>query len=261
MPLSRRIKPYSAALSHQKSYNEAISAAERGAYELSRHQALSEASGSSFITSQSAADMESLNQLHQRNLQVGEDHQASESSSHNRTIDAGLRGQAGAGIGKTGDIANASASLGGNVGVSWAWQHNQSTQHSASDSENFSENKGYSHNTENVFRGVAEGHYRASTEEGQRILDSISTSLDRAHQEQQQASVQFQQAETYRKVASISEEQAASINANASQEFMNEIQKEQSLRSIEKTMVDHPEQAQDCQRICSRKSRTIFSKF
>ncbi len=44
------------------------------------------------------------------------------------------------------------------------------------------------------FRGVAEGHYRANNEEGQRILDGISTSLDRAHQEQQQASAQFQQA-------------------------------------------------------------------
>ena len=64
-----------------------------------------------------------------------------------------------------------------------------------------------------AFRGVSEGHYRANTEEGQRILDSISTSLDRAHQEQQQASAQFQQAETYRKMASISEEQAASINS------------------------------------------------
>ena len=96
---------------------------------------------------------------------------------------------------------------------------------------------------ETALRGVSEGHYRANTEEGQRILDSISTSLDRAHQEQQQASAQFQQAETYRKIASISEEQAASINANATQEFMNEIQKEQSLRSIEETMVNHPEQA------------------
>ena len=53
-------KSYSAALSHQQSYNEAISAAERGVYELSRHQALSEASGSSFVTSQSASDMQAL---------------------------------------------------------------------------------------------------------------------------------------------------------------------------------------------------------
>ena len=47
-------KSYSAALSHQQAYNEAMSEAERGVYELSHHQALSEASGSSFITSRSA---------------------------------------------------------------------------------------------------------------------------------------------------------------------------------------------------------------
>lgn len=98
---------------------------------------------------------------------------------------------------------------------------------------------------ETALRGVSEGHYRANNEEGQRLLDGISTSLDRAHQEQQQASAQFQQAETYRKIASISEEEAATINSNATQEFMNSLQKDgQDLRKIEKTMVDHPEQAQ-----------------
>ncbi len=51
-------KSYSAALSHQQAYSEAISQAERGVYELSRHQGLSEASGSSFVTSQSASDMQ-----------------------------------------------------------------------------------------------------------------------------------------------------------------------------------------------------------
>ncbi len=38
-------KAYSAALSHQQASNDSVSAAERGVYELSHHQALSEASG------------------------------------------------------------------------------------------------------------------------------------------------------------------------------------------------------------------------
>jgi conjugal transfer mating pair stabilization protein TraG len=236
-------KAYSAALSHQRASSEAMSSAERGAYELSRHQALSEASGSSFVLSQSASEAQALNHLHQENDLISHDHNASESSSGNRTMEVGLKGQAGAeakaGVGPV----SGSLSLGGNAGVQWALSHNETEQRSFSHSQSATENTNYSQNMETALRGISEGHYRASTEEGQRILDSVSASLDRAHQEQQQASAQFQQAETYRKIASISEEQAASINANATQEFMNEIQREQSLRSIEETMVNHPEQA------------------
>ena len=100
-------KSYSAALSHQQSYNEAMSAAERGVYELSRHQNLSEASGSSFVTSQSASDMQALNDLQQDSHRDSQDHSASESASHNRQFEGGLGVQAG--LGSKG-VASVSAS-------------------------------------------------------------------------------------------------------------------------------------------------------
>jgi conjugal transfer mating pair stabilization protein TraG len=252
-------KSYSAALSHQKSYNEAISAAERGAYELSRHQALSEASGSSFVTSQGAADMQALNDLQQDSHRLSQDHSASESASHNRQFDAGINAQGS--IGKKGGIVG--LSIGGDVGAKWSWTQTHSEQQSFSQAESDTHSTGDAHNMESVFRGVAEGHYRASTEEGQRILDNISTSLDRAHQEQQQASAQFQQADTYRKVASISEEQAASINSNATQEFMNDLQhKGYDLRSVEKIMVDHPQEGQKlADEFVQEKVQKYFEEF
>lgn len=234
-------KSYSAALSHQQAYNEAISAAERGVYELSHHQAVSQASGSSFVTSQSASDSQALNNLQQDNHTMSQDHSTAESASHQRHLSGGLGVQGSIGVpGSTG--VSASANLSGN----WTLDHNQSEQHSFSHSENIVQNTGHSENMETALRGVAEGHYRANNEEGQRILDSISTSLDRAHQEQKQASAQFQQADAYREIASISEEQAENINSNATQEFMNDLQqKGHDLRSIEKTMVDHPEEAKN----------------
>jgi conjugal transfer mating pair stabilization protein TraG len=233
-------KAYSAALSHQRASNEATSAAERDVYELSRHQALSEASGSSFVTSQGAADMQALNDLQQDSHRLSQDHSASESASHNRQIDAGISAQGS--IGKKGGTG---LSIGGDVGAKWSWNQNESEQRSFSQAESDTHTTGNAQNIESVFRGVAEGHYRASTEEGQRLLDNISASLDRAHQEQEQASAQFQQSDTYRKIASISEEQAASINSNATQEFINDLQqKGHDLRSIEKTMVDHPQEAE-----------------
>ena len=206
-------KSYSAALSHQQSYSEAMSAAERGVYEASRHQGLSEASGSSFVTSQSASDMQALNDLQQDSHRDSQDHSASESASHNRQFEGGVGIQAG--LGAKGGVASLSAS--GDLGAKWSWSHNESEQRSFSQGESATHTTGDAHNVESVFRGVAEGHYRANTEEGQRILNSISSSLDRAHQEQQQASAQFQQADTYRKMTNISEEQAETINSNATQ--------------------------------------------
>jgi conjugal transfer mating pair stabilization protein TraG len=251
-------KSYSAALSHQQSYSEAMSAAERGVYELSRHQGLSEASGSSFVTSQSASDMQALNDLQQDSHRDSQDHSASESASHNRQFEGGLGVQAG--LGSKG-VASVSAS--GDLSAKWSWSHNESEQRSFSQAESATHTTGDAHNVESVFRGVAEGHYRANTEEGQRILNSISSSLDRAHQEQQQASAQFQQADTYRKMANISEEQAETINSNATQEFMNSLQKDgHDLRSIEKTMVDHPEEGKKlAEEFTHEKVQQYFEEF
>ncbi len=109
-------KSYSSALSHQQSYNEAISAAERGVYELSHHQVYREASGASFVTSQRAADMQALNDFQQDSHRLLQEHSASESASGYRSIDLGLGVQGvlvlKAGIG--------SLSVSGNSGAKWS---------------------------------------------------------------------------------------------------------------------------------------------
>ena len=251
---------YSAALSHQQAYNEAISSAERGVYELSRHQALSEASGSSYITSQSAGNSQALSDLQQETSRLAQEHNTSESSSNNNAINLGVQGSVGIGTGPE-NLLKASGSVHG--GYEKTWNQSNSEQNTDSSSHDALHNSNVSQNMDTVLRGVAEGSYRANTEEGKRILDSISTSLDHAHQEQQQASAQFQQAETYRKMSSISEEEATSINSNATQEFMNDLQKDgQDLRSVEKMMVDHPEQAQTrAETFIQHKVQEYFEKF
>ncbi len=248
-------KSYSAALSHQQSYNESMSAAERGVYELSRHQNLSESSGASFVTSRSAGDSQALSDLEQESSRLAHAHNASESASNNRAINAGIQGSLG--------IGTAPLKVSGHVGYEKTWNQSDSEQNTYSHSQDSLHNSNESQNMDTVLRGVAEGSYRANTEEGKRILDSISTSLDRAHQEQQQASAQFQQSETYRKMANISEEESATINSNATQEFMNEIQKDgQGLRAIEKSMVDHPEQAQAfAEKFTHHKTQEYFENF
>ena len=253
-------KAYSAALSHQESYSEAMSAAERGVYELSRHQALSEGSGASFVTSRSAGDSQALSDLAQESIRSAHEYNTSESASKNRAIDFGVQGSAGLGI-PSESVLKMSGSV--HAGYEKTWNQSDSEQQTYSHSQDSLENSNVSQNVDTVLRGVAEGSYRSNTEEGKRILDSISTSLDRAHQEQQQASAQFQEAETYRKMSSISEEEGMTLNTNATQEFMNNLIKDgQDLRSIEKMMVDHPDQGKSsAEKFTHEKVEAYFEKF
>src|SRR5262249_55738248 len=111
--------------------------------------------------------------------------------------------------------------------------------------EELARNTSYAQSMDVVLRAVKEGSFRASTDEGQRMLENISTSIDRAHQEQEIASSQFQQAQSYREVASMSREAADTINTNATQAFMEQLQHSgKNMREVEEMMVRHPEQAQ-----------------
>jgi hypothetical protein len=236
---------YSAALSHQQAYNESMSDAKRYAYELSQHESNTESHGQGYVTTTGSSESTSVNTQEQQSNSLSHDHNASERASKERTENAGLNahGQVGASIGVMGGTA--SASVGANAGANWAHSLSQSEQRGYTQTESFQQNNSQNHNVEAVLRDVQEGHYRANTEEGKRLVENISASLDRAHQEQTQAAAQFQQADTYRRAASIAEENAVSINSNATQEFMTHLQHSgRSMREIEQTMVNHPEKAQ-----------------
>lgn len=232
---------YSAALSHQQAYSQAMSEAKRYAYDLSQQESKSASFGQGYTSTISAGETNALNSLDQHNETITHDHNASESASKNRTENGGVGAQISGGISAGGIGGSVSA----NANVNWGHSLNQSEQHSYAQNEAFLHNTGHSRSVDTILRDVQEGNYRASTEEGQRLAENISASLDRAHQEQTQAAAQFQQAETYRQIASVAEENAVSINSNATQEFMTHLQHSgRSMRDIEQTMVNHPEQAQ-----------------
>ncbi len=233
---------YSTALSHQQAYSEAISEAERGVQELSVQQGISESHSQSFVTSDSASATQALSQMVQQSNRVTDSNSQSKTSSQSHTATIGAQGSVGVGLPGALPI-KASASVSG--GVSQSWTGSQAKQQSHADSQELSGNASYSQNMDHVLRAVSEGSFRASTEEGERLLHNISSSMERAHQEQQSASLQFQQAQSYREVASMSQEKADNINSNATQAFMEQLQHSgHSNRDVEEIMVRHPAQAQ-----------------
>ena len=233
---------YSTALSHQQAYSEAISEAERGVKELSIQQGISESHSQSFVTSDSTSATQALSQMVQQSNRVTDSNSQSKTSSQGHTTTIGAQGSVGVGLPGALPI-KASASVSG--GISQSWTSGSAKQQSHADSQELSHNASYSQNMDHVMRAVSEGSFRASTEEGERLLHNISSSMERAHQEQESASLQFQQAQSYREVASMSQEKADNINSNATQAFMEQLQHSgHSSREVEQTMVKHPEQAQ-----------------
>ncbi|HVV69615.1 MAG TPA: conjugal transfer protein TraG N-terminal domain-containing protein [Gammaproteobacteria bacterium] len=233
---------YSAALSHQQAYSDAMSEAERGVLELSLQQGISQSHGQSFVTSNSASATQALSQVVQQSNRVTDGKSNSDTASRGHTTTIGAQASVGAGLPGVSPV-QASISASGGISESWAGTHAEQKSHSTS--QELSHNASYSQNVDNVMRAVSEGSYRASTEQGERLLHNISLSLERAHQEQVSANSQFQQAQTYREVASVAEENMTTIDSNATQEFMGQLQHSgQSMRAIEQTMVNHPQQAQ-----------------
>ena len=239
---------YSAALSHQQAYSEAMSDAKRYAYDLSQQEAKSESNAQGYSTSVSSGETTALNSLDQQSTTLTHGHGATESASKITTesgsvgAHTGVSGRLGLGLGAG---ASASAGLSANASINLSHAHSEAEQRSYAQSEASLQNTGHARNVDTVLRDVQEGNYRTNTEEGRRLVENISASLDRAHQEQTQAAAQFQQTESYRQVASIAEENAVSINSNATQEFMTTMQHSGAgMRGIEQTMVNHPEQAQ-----------------
>ncbi len=221
---------YSAALSHQQAYSEAMSEAERGVQELSLQQGISESRGQSFVTSNSASAAQALSQVVQQSNRVGDSNNNSDTNSRGHTATVGAQAGVGAGLPGVSPI-KASISARGDISESWSGTHAEQKSHSTS--QELNHNASYSQNVDSVMRAVSEGSYRASTEEGERVLHNISTSLERAHQEQVSANSQFQQAQSYREVASVAQEKAESIDSNATQEFMGQLQhSRQSMRAV-----------------------------
>ncbi|MFT3741096.1 MAG: conjugal transfer protein TraG N-terminal domain-containing protein [Gammaproteobacteria bacterium] len=230
---------YSEALSHQQSYSESISQAKRQVLELSQQQGLSQSIGESIVVSDSKSQMTALSEVAQNSIRDNQYGSTTHFKGTHEQATIGAQAGVGGGIG----ISSLKASMGASGNISKTWNAGDNQQTGITHSTDISHNQSESHSVDEVLRGVKEGSYRATTEQGQRMLDSISNSLDHAQQEQELASQQFQKAVSYREVATKAEENSVSINSNATQEFMEQLRHDKGAKQIEQLMVERPEEA------------------
>lgn len=247
---------YSAALSSGNAYSDSVSSGLRSLYEFGNHVSTSESSGAGSSVSVSGGTSAALNKLHQLTETFAHDHNISIGAATRLLGSVYVSGKIGANAGISTDAflkgIPLPAKLGVNAGLDIGgrgerdWTHSHENRELFSAAQSFVHNTNYSENVDIAVRGIQEHSYRASNEEGQRLIDNIGSSFDRANQARHEMMSNFQQAQSYRTAASFAEENAATINSNANQEFMNSLtnQSHASPKDIENTMVNHPLDAQ-----------------
>lgn len=117
------------------------------------------------------------------------------------------------------------ASVSGNLSAGVKKEHDISTSNITSNSyqkgQEFQNNDNYSNAYESGVRAISENGFRASTTEGQRLLDGMSSSFDKAEQASKSYSAHIQESSSYRELESYARDTASTVNYNANQEFID----------------------------------------
>ncbi len=245
-----------AAINYGHSYATSLSSALRGLYDLANSQGFTSASGENSSLSQSSSTQEAVGNVKRLTEQFAGTHQISYGEASQLLRSAYLDTHATAGINSSKQIlgmaaqlaTGASASVSGTAGIKGSWDHTSSENASDlySAAQNFVHDSSYSQNVDTALRGVSEQHYRTGSEEGQRLVDGISSSYEQSVQVRNDMQSSLNQAQSYRDAATYAQEHSDSINTNGGQVLFEQMQQAThgNLRDIESTEVNHPMDAQ-----------------
>jgi hypothetical protein len=228
-------KSFSNAVSDAHAYSQSMSAAVRGLYELSNHQSLMQASGSSDSISNQASVTQSLKTMDQLTERFAHEHGISKIDARRNLVSAYAEGHLSAGVGLNtnkpleGKLLSMLAGVSGQVRVGGRigakGEHDHTTTHQNQELSNaakqFVHDTHFDKSVDTALRAVHDRNFRTGNEAGQRLVNNIGSSFDQAEQYRHDVNTQFQRAESYRNAASFAKENSIAINNTASQPFMN----------------------------------------
>ena len=237
----------SSALNQAHAYTNATSSGLRSLYELSDHLGTSKASGDSWSLSTNAQVGDAIGQTKRLTEKFAQDHHLSMDEA------ASVLGSAYANVSGGVDLSKSAAGqlLGIRGAASAGYRHDATNTDSTrlgdtyAAAKDFIHDTNFAHNVDVVARAAQEKSLRSSNEEGQRLIDNMGSSFDTAQSTRHEMMSSLQAAESYRRSASLTEENAVSINSNAGQVVFETLQKQgMGASEIENLMTHHPEQAQ-----------------
>jgi len=228
----------------QHHYSESTNAAMRNVYEVASHLNKSEGSGESWSLNASSGvskafgNVQRITQDLADRLHVSYNEAANLAASIYADGKAGVSAHAGfsagsdtsGGLGslspiKAGVSGGIDGSLSGNLGASRTATHNSSTDTGSvySTAKDFLQDHHYSENVDIISRASQDKSLRTNNETGNRLLDSMSSSFDKAESFRHDMQSNLQLSDTYRANASKAEEFAARVGVTGQQELMEYI--------------------------------------
>jgi len=222
---------FQTGLSQTHAASQAVTAGLRDMVDYSHAHSQSEASGDSSSLSHSSNVSDAMSNVDHLVDRFASDHHisAQESESVLGTYYANYEGSAGVDsnkevIGKivgwgTGMSAKANVTMGHRHEGTHSQQVNEQALMQAAHS--FDQQTGFTHQVDMAVRTVQEQSFRSGSEENERLSSGVSSHFERANSLRTEAQASFNQAESFREMASYAKEKSASIDENASSDFVD----------------------------------------
>lgn len=220
---------YTAGLNKTQASGEQYTNALRNLIDFSEHRSHGKSSDLSFAHTETSG----LSKSAQDVAQLVRTFEKTHGVSHQRALE--LMGQVYAGTPNAGGTIPVGIS--GNVTGRMSSQANSAYN----DAKRFAEDHHFNETVDIARRESKDSHFRTSSDDGQRYVQSISSSFDRGDSYRREAASSFSEAKSYSSLASMSQETAASINANYTQEFYQWMQKQPSIYGtghMSRSMID-----------------------
>lgn len=214
----------SAATSEGSTYSQSTNAALRDMYDLSQHLNQSKASGDSWSVSTNAGAAQAIGENDRLTRDFAERHHLSYHDAANvlasAYTDAKVSGGVSVGTPKILPLS-AQAGASASAGYSRSAGHTSGTDKGSaySDAQSFIQDTNYSKNVDLVSRAAKDHSLRFNNEEGNRLVNSMGASFDKAESARHDMQSHYQEAQTARQNASFVTEHAGAIQVNASQQY------------------------------------------
>jgi conjugal transfer mating pair stabilization protein TraG len=227
---SAATKQGDAAFTHaqndNQTFGESATSNMRNVYELSNHGSHSKGNSEGWNFSMNASTATALNDVRSLTEKFASAHNISFSDAQrylsasyweahggaDASISMGVPG--GNGPGARGGVGT---SIGGKREHDDSYAHDKSDLYSAA--KDYIKSTNYSQSVDTVQRAVHDHSLRSSTEQGQRVIENIGASYDKAESARHDMQQSYQEAKSYREIASLAQENAVSINSNFGQVF------------------------------------------
>lgn len=125
--------------------------------------------------------------------------------------------------------ADLSGSVGGGHRHEWSTSHEDITTDNTTTSHRDEDRTSLSTTIDSALRYAHDSSHQVSDDATQRATNSFAKSMDHANNLRNESIEQYQKSENYQRIASVSQENAATIDANASQDFTNWLSKQSRM--------------------------------